>query len=100
MIGGGQPDDVRVATFYYPYWHAAVNGSFADVGRDENGVITIPVGAGAAQVDLRFEEPPASKALLWLSTATWFGLIVSLAYAFASAGRNFLQGRNNKTAGE
>ena len=77
-VGAGQPEDVRVATFYYPYWKATVNDQPAEVKMDENGVILIPVGSEAAKVHLYFEEPFINRATLLLSLLTWAGLLIGV----------------------
>jgi hypothetical protein len=77
-VGEGASTTLRVATFYYPYWHASVNGRAVDVGKDENGTITLPVGDERSEVDLRFEEPALYTATTWLSMALWIFLLGSL----------------------
>jgi len=100
-IGGGEVENLRVATFYYPYWRAAVNGRNAQLGRDENGAITIPVGREPAQVDLRFEEPRANAIARWLSAAVWVFLFGMFAYRFRFVQtKNFAGIKNEKTAAE
>ncbi len=73
----GAPTDVRVATFYYPYWKATVNDRPTEVRMDNNGAIVIPVQAGGARVRLSFEEPYINRIMLYLSSATWLILLLA-----------------------
>jgi len=75
-VGNGDPMDLRVATFYYPYWKATVNGKPTQVKMDENGVILIPVSSEASTVRLYFEEPFINRVALWFSLLTWAGVLV------------------------
>jgi hypothetical protein len=61
-IAEGPATNARVATFYYPYWRARVNGSPAEVSNDENGALTLPIGSNAAYVQLEFHEPEIYRA--------------------------------------
>lgn len=74
----GEPVDVRVATFYYPYWKATVNDLPIEIGMDENGVITVPVPSAASSVRLYFEEPFIYRIAGWLSFFTWATLLLVL----------------------
>jgi hypothetical protein len=70
-IDDGPQAQARVATFYYPHWKATVNGEKVDVGKDENGAITIPVGTETADITLSFDEPGLNRAALWVSLISW-----------------------------
>lgn len=48
---------VRLATLYYPFWKAKINGAEADLSRDENGVLTVLVPKEKSLVEISFEEP-------------------------------------------
>jgi hypothetical protein len=79
-VGEGETMAVRVATFYYPFWKARVNDRAVEVGRDENGVISIPLPADESLVTLRFEEPHYYQVLRWSSTFTWVLVIAGFAW--------------------
>ena len=74
-IENGQPTDVRVATFYYPYWKAQVNSVPVEVEKDENGAILFPVGSEESKVILYFQEPLMIKVASILSLLTWLLII-------------------------
>ncbi|MCB1025140.1 MAG: glycosyltransferase family 39 protein, partial [Acidobacteria bacterium] len=57
IVGPGKPTDIRVATFFYPFWKARVNGTGVKVENGKNGEIIIPVGSDRSVVELTFEEP-------------------------------------------
>jgi len=67
----GESANIRVATFYYPYWRAQVNGQTIQVEKDEDGSILIPIEGEKASVKLYFEEPNFLKFSLILSVLTW-----------------------------
>ena len=81
ILADGAAGDVRVATFFYPYWHAAADGRDLEVRSDQTGAIILPVPEGRAEIDLRFEEPLHYTAAAYLSVITWLlmlGLAVGL----------------------
>lgn len=78
-VDAGQPIDVRVSTFYYPYWKAIVNGKEVVIGKDTDGTMLIPLPAEDANVDLHFREPAFISVAKVISLLTWLGLITALA---------------------
>ena len=82
-VGEGDPGDVRVATFYYPYWTAAVEGRDLDVRSDPDGVIILPVDAERSKVTLRFQEPGLNGLVSWISVAAWLFILGFLVIRFA-----------------
>ncbi len=78
-ISPGQADNLRVATFYHPYWTSIVNGDVVPVQKDENGVILIPLPSGAANVHLYFKEPGFLGVAKIVSLFTWIALVILLA---------------------
>jgi hypothetical protein len=70
-IGEGTAQWVTAATFYYPHWHAAVNGTCVPVEHTTDGRISVPVPSGAADVELRFEEPQAVRIAYTVSLGAW-----------------------------
>ncbi len=78
----GEPQSLRVATFYHPHWRADVNGFPAEVVNADDGTILIPVGANAAHVKLYFEEPRKLKVALVISIATWIFLSFAIGTSF------------------
>jgi hypothetical protein len=79
-VGEGSPQNVRIATFYYPNWKAYVNGSEVAVNKDENGAILIPVSKIASEVTLRFEEPFYAVTAKYISVVTWAGFCLILLF--------------------
>ncbi len=51
-----QPSYVLVSENWYPDWHATVDGSSAQVLRGDYALLTVPVPAGAKQVELSFRS--------------------------------------------
>lgn len=89
----GAPVNVRIATFYYPYWKAEVNGRRVEVGMDDNGAILIPLSAERSSVKLFFEEPPKVKfavlvsLLVWILFGAW-GMFILLQKALFAPSRS------------
>ncbi len=81
-ISEGNTENVRVATFYYPHWKATVNGNLVAVGKDENGVILIPVSNEKSVVRLHFQEPLAVKIASLFSLFTWVLLCAAILFLF------------------
>ncbi|MEZ5423417.1 MAG: 6-pyruvoyl-tetrahydropterin synthase-related protein [Pyrinomonadaceae bacterium] len=79
-VGQGHAETASVATFYYPRWHATVNGQETPVRIGKHGQIEIPLPTDAAQVELKFVEPyyvgwakiVSGLALIGLLTASFF----------------------------
>ena len=57
MVSSGEKQDLRVATFYYPFWHAKIDGNPADVSIGPFGEILIPLHEAPSHIELSFEEP-------------------------------------------
>lgn len=72
----GDPTDLRVATFYYPYWKARINGIPIDVHPDETGAMKISIQDEVSTVQLKFEEPDANRVARWVSLVSWFVMLL------------------------
>ena len=81
-VRGGEPQEIRVATFFYPYWKATVNGAPAQVSKDENGTIIIPISSQESEVHLFFEEPVIERLAIWVSLLTWIAVAFGLVALF------------------
>ncbi|MGD9562378.1 MAG: 6-pyruvoyl-tetrahydropterin synthase-related protein [Pyrinomonadaceae bacterium] len=76
FVSDGEPQDLRVATFYHPYWKALVNGVEAPVTSDPAGAITIALPAYAARIELAFTEPRILSAAKALSVMLWAVMLI------------------------
>lgn len=81
-VDAGEGKQIRVATFYHPFWKATVNGDQVPVERDENGVILISLPDKASKVRLFFQEPVLVTVGSIISLVTWF-ILISIFAAFA-----------------
>lgn len=70
----GEAAELRLATFYHPYWAATVNGIATPVSSDETGAITLPVPAEVSQVVVQFREPYFLTLAKGLSVVSWLML--------------------------
>ena len=98
IVEKGQPTDVRIATFYYPYWKAEVNNNFVEIEKDENGAMLIPIPAEIATVNLYFQEPLAIKIASNVSIIVWLLIFFAFLYLlqpkltyFKSPNLNFIE---------
>ena len=78
----GASVNVRVATFYHPYWKAEVNGSEVEILKDQDGIILIPVSVENSSVKLYFKEPLKLNIALVVSFITWIFLLGALFAAY------------------
>ena len=81
-VGPGEATDLRIATFYYPHWKAYINSQAVAVGKDENGVLLIPIAANGSRVELVFEEPTPLTAAVYLSILSWIAIFAATASLF------------------
>lgn len=79
----GEPTTARIATFYYPYWKATVNGAEVPIEKADDGSILIPLTAEKADVILRFEEPTFLIAAKYISLTAWVALLLTFILSFA-----------------
>ena len=86
-VGPGLSTDVRVATFFYPYWRAYLNGSQAAVKMDSDGVILIPISGETVNVHLYFEEPQIEIIARYIAIFSW--IAIGLLFAVNCFRRNF-----------
>jgi len=93
-VAKGDSMSLRIATFYYPYWKATLNGQPAEVSRDENGVITVPVQAETTKVRLYFEEPVINRLASYVSLTAWILLLFVIGAGLVEIGRT---GRTRNT---
>ena len=76
-IDTGAATEVRIATFYYPHWHAMGNGRDLPTRADADGALLITIPAERVTVDLEFREPSRTKVSIASSIISWT-LITSL----------------------
>ena len=82
LVDEGSSTQARVATFYYPYWSATVNGQPVEIDKAYDGTIILPIGEGRSDVDLRFEEPLLNRVAAGMSTAVSILMIAALFFPF------------------
>lgn len=75
ILEGTEPVAARTATFYHPYWKAAINGNQIPVSRDSSGALIIEIQTQNAEIHLAFEEPRFLSITKALSLITWLILI-------------------------
>jgi hypothetical protein len=70
-ISAGPAEEVRVRTYYYPYWVAKANNKLLPTHPDEDGSLLISLPAGAASVVLEFEEPTRTHGASLIAALGW-----------------------------
>jgi 6-pyruvoyl-tetrahydropterin synthase related domain len=81
-VEAGAPENVRVATFYHPYWTAEINGNPAEIQTANDGSILIPITGEKSSIKLYFKEPFKLNAALAVSLLTWLLLFGALIFAY------------------
>ncbi len=78
--GAEEEEEVRIATFYYPFWKATINGENVPVSRAEDGTMLIAIPPQRSAVRLFFAEPVHETVGKYISIAAWIliaaGLII------------------------
>ena len=87
ILSAGDSKELRVGTFYYPYWKAEVNGQKAEVGKDANGAILLAVPTESVEVKLYFEEPRKVRFTKWLSLVFWILGLAGFVFSFGMRNR-------------
>ncbi len=75
-VEAGKETNARIATIFYPHWHATVNNQPTDLKVADDGSILVPLPAEKATVKIWFEEPFRIKTATYLSAATWLALLL------------------------
>jgi len=83
VVQPGEPINIGVQLFYYPLWKATVNGRAVEIGKDDNGVMTIPIAGEASTVRLYFEEPLVNNAAYVVSAFTWLVPLFLLVFVYS-----------------
>ncbi len=79
-VESGKQTDVRVATLFYPYWQATVNGVKTPLNLSNDGAILIPIGNEKSEVRIWFEEPWRVQSAWYISIITWLLFFVIWLY--------------------
>jgi 6-pyruvoyl-tetrahydropterin synthase related domain len=74
-VSAGQPNLLRIAVFYYPYWQANVNGINVHIFKTDDGAILIPLENEESNVELTFVEPFIVKFFITISFLSWIIII-------------------------
>ena len=77
-VAAGNAGELRLATFFYPYWKAEVNGHPVPAAMDAGGALIVSVPAEASVVRVFFQEPFFLRAAKFVSLAAWAALIIAL----------------------
>ena len=76
-IEPGQATDVRLKTYYYPYWHASANAIPLVTRPGDDGALMIKVPSEKTTIEVKFTEPSSSYIAGLVSIAALL-MIVSL----------------------
>ena len=86
---GTSSGNVRIATFYHPYWKAKVNENPVKVEADQDGSILIPVPAETSNVKMYFSEPLKNDAAVVLSLLAWAFILGILIWFYRTPANDF-----------
>ncbi|MEP6901924.1 MAG: 6-pyruvoyl-tetrahydropterin synthase-related protein, partial [Actinomycetota bacterium] len=79
-VDAGKETNARIATLFYPHWHATVNNQPTDLKVADDGSILVPLPTEKATVKIWFEEPFRVKLATYISAATWLVFVLSLLF--------------------
>lgn len=82
-ISAGAPEEVRLRTFYYPYWQGFANGSKLNTRPDDDGVLLVTVPSANARVEVKFVEPWTSHIAAYISLLALTSVFLTLVSAYA-----------------
>jgi hypothetical protein len=74
----GQGTDVRLKTYYYPYWLAFANNQKLTTVRADDGALMVRVPAEKTTVEVRFTEPMSSYIAGSVSVVTLLMIVLLL----------------------
>ncbi len=80
VVSDGAETTARIATFYYPYWKATVNGRDVITEKNDDGTIMIPISSEKTEVHLFFDEPAFLQIAKYVSLTAWLALIAWLLF--------------------
>lgn len=80
-VEAGAPQNIRVAVFYHPNWHAFVNSQAVAIGPDPTGAVSFPVPPEKSVVTLNFVE---TKKVLAARKISWTAIFVVVILFFAT----------------
>lgn len=72
------PSNMTFATYYFPGWHATLDGAVLPVRADANGLITLDLPAGEHSLTLTFGETPLRLAADVLSALALASVLAAL----------------------
>lgn len=80
IVDEGTEPELRIATFYYPYWKTEINNHPAEIYQDGNGLILLTIPNEKVKIKLYFDEPLVNRIALWLSLLIWTLLSLAILY--------------------
>lgn len=80
----GVEGDLRLATFYYPFWKATIDGDATQVSRADDGTMLIAVPSQRSVIRLYFEEPVYETIARYVSLFAWVLIVAALIFGYAT----------------
>ncbi|MEO6654889.1 MAG: hypothetical protein ABIO36_02300, partial [Pyrinomonadaceae bacterium] len=77
-VSSGEPQNLRIGTFYFPLWDATVNGMPVSIEKDKNGVMLVPIGPEQSSVEINFMEPHYVRLANIVSIISFLAVISAL----------------------
>jgi len=95
LVTPGEPEEVRVAVFYHPNWHAVVNGTAVSTSPGPDGALLIPLSREMSDVRVSFIETRLVQFAQTLSILFWLSM---LAFALGYLSRAMWNSRQYRTS--
>jgi hypothetical protein len=81
-VSAGANEEIRLRTFYYPYWQGFANGLRLSTRPDDDGALLISVPPANARVEVKFVEPWTSYVSAYVSLLAFASIVLTLVCAF------------------
>ena len=87
VVQSRQPAYLETPRVFIPGYNATLNGHPATVLKSANGLVAVPVPAGASVVRVDYPGTPMLRFAFWASASGWFCFAAALAVSPLAAGR-------------
>lgn len=78
----GEPEQARIAVFYYPHWQIFINGERRETRPSDDGALMFDVPPEKSEVVAEFVEPFGTFVSRYISMAAWIFIIGLLIFSW------------------
>ncbi|HSE33658.1 MAG TPA: 6-pyruvoyl-tetrahydropterin synthase-related protein [Pyrinomonadaceae bacterium] len=81
-ISEGAAEEVRLRTFYYPYWQGFASGSKLNTRPDDEGILLVTIPSAKTTVEVKFVEPWTTYVSAYISLLALASILLTLIFAY------------------